>query len=260
MPKFTFNRREKKFLLTYAQFENVVKKITDHGMVYDAYCKNGEVYPIYNIYFDNESNSVIRNSISHPKFKEKFRIRSYSVPQSDDESIYLEIKRKIKGVVIKRRVGLGYGEAKRFIYENIRPKSDDYLKNKVLDEIEYYFKIHRVVPTVYLSYERIAFFDDRDPDFRVTFDRRITTRRTDLKLSSGSYGEQLLDDGEVLMETKISGAIPKWFADILEKEKIYMSGFSKYGNEYSRYRGHEFLHIADRRKYPIGHEKHETNE
>lgn len=246
MPKLTFNRREKKFLLTTAQFESVSRKIIDHGMVYDIYCPNGSIYPIYNIYFDNEHNDVIRKSVSHPKFKEKFRVRSYTVPASDEDGVFLEIKRKINGVVVKRRVGLSYGEAKRFIYDGIRPQSSEYLVNKVLDEIEYYFKSNPVIPTVYISYERVAFFDSKDPDFRVTFDRRITTRRNDLELSKGSYGEQLLGDGEVLMETKISGALPKWFADILSEEKIYMSGFSKYGKEYSRFRGHEYLHIADR--------------
>lgn len=49
------------------------------------------------------------------------------------------------------------------------------------------------------------------------------------------------------MEIKINGAIPKWFADILAEEKIYMTSFSKYGSEYSRFRGHEFTHICDRR-------------
>lgn len=222
-------------------------------MVYDAYCKDGRVYPIYNIYFDNEHNDVIRKSVSHPKFKEKFRVRSYTVPVTGDEQVFLEIKRKIKGVVVKRRAVLSYSDAKRFIYQGIRPETDDYIINKDLNEIEYYFKLNPVKPTVYLSYERIALFDTDNPDFRVTFDRNITYRRTDLKLSSGSYGEQLLDDDEVLMETKISGALPKWFADILAKEEIYMSGFSKYGNEYSRFRGREYQHIKDRRRLPYSH-------
>ncbi len=247
MPKLVFKRREKKFLLTAEQFESIKSKIIDYGMVYDAYCKNGRVYAIYNIYFDDESSSVIRRSSEKPKpkFKEKFRMRSYVIPKDEDD-VFLEIKRKVTGVVVKRRVRLSYAQAKNFIYNGVRPGTDDYLVNQVLNEIEYYFKLNKVKPAVYLSYERIAFFGADDPDFRVTFDRAITTRRTDLKLSSGPYGEQLLKPGEVLMEIKISGAIPKWFADILSEEKIYMTSFSKYGNEYSRRRGHEFTHICDR--------------
>lgn len=248
MPKLVFKRREKKFLLTSAQFESIKQKIIDYGMVYDAYCKNGRVYAIYNIYFDDENSSVIRRSTEKPKpkFKEKFRIRAYVVPEDKDD-VFLEIKRKVTGVVVKRRVRLNYAQAKDFIYNGVRPKTDDYLVNQVLNEIEYYFKLNKVRPAVYLSYERIAFFGADDPEFRVTFDRAITTRRTDLKLSSGSYGEQLLNPDEVLMEIKILSAIPKWFADILSEEKVYMSGFSKYGNEYSRWRGHEFTHVCDRK-------------
>ena len=247
MPKLVFKRREKKFLLTVEQFENVRRKILDYGMVYDAYCKNGSVYKIYNIYFD-DTNSVIRRSSQKPKpkFKEKFRMRSYVIPKDDDD-VFLEIKRKVTGVVVKRRVRLTYAQAKAFISRGERPKTDDYLVNQVLNEIEYYLEQNKVKPALYLSYARIAFFGADDPDFRVTFDREITTRRTDLELSSGSYGEQLLHPDEVLMEIKINGAIPKWFADILAEEKIYMTSFSKYGSEYSRFRGHEFTHICDRR-------------
>ena len=248
MPKLVFKRREKKFLLTVEQFENVRRKILDYGMVYDAYCKNGSVYKIYNIYFDDDTNSVIRRSSQKPKpkFKEKFRMRSYVIPKDDDD-VFLEIKRKVTGVVVKRRVRLTYAQAKAFISRGERPKTDDYLVNQVLNEIEYYLEQNKVKPAVYLSSARIAFFGADDPDFRVTFDREITTRRTDLELSSGSYGEQLLHPDEVLMEIKINGAIPKWFADILAEEKIYMTSFSKYGSEYSRFRGHEFTHICDRR-------------
>lgn len=139
MPKLVFKRREKKFLLTVEQFENVRRKILDYGMVYDAYCKNGSVYKIYNIYFDDDTNSVIRRSSQKPKpkFKEKFRMRSYVIPKDDDD-VFLEIKRKVTGVVVKRRVRLTYAQAKAFISRGERPKTDDYLVNQVLNEIEYY--------------------------------------------------------------------------------------------------------------------------
>ncbi len=253
MPKLVFKRREKKFLITSAQFESIKQKILDYGMVYDTYCKSGSVYTIYNIYFDDDSSSVIRRSIEKPKpkFKEKFRIRSYVVPEDKDD-VFLEIKRKVNGVVVKRRARLTYAQAKDFIYNGVRPQVEDYIVNQVLNEIEYYFKLNRVKPAVYLSYERIAFFGADDPDFRVTFDRAITTRRTDLKLSSGPYGEQLLNPDEVLMEIKISNAIPKWFADILSEEGAFMTSFSKYGSEYLRRRGHEFLHIRDRAGHTAG--------
>lgn len=246
MPELIFRRREKKFLLSLEQYNSILRKILQHGMRYDSHCKDGNIYSIYNIYFDNDNNTVIRRSVSHPRFKEKFRLRSYTVPKSGDEEVYLELKRKINGIVVKRRAGLSYNDAIGFLMDGIMPQSKDRLVCQVLKEISYYLHITNARPAVYLSYDRIAMFDSGDPHFRITFDKNITTRRYDLELSKGPYGEKLLYDDEILMEIKISGAIPKWFADILTEEKAYMSGFSKYGNEYQRRMGHEFLHFRDR--------------
>ncbi len=262
MAKLTFKRCEKKFLLSLGQYEMLKSEILKNGMVYDKYCKGGVVYKIYNIYFDDDENSVIRKSISHPKFKEKFRMRSYFIPKSGEDTVFLEIKRKIKGTVVKRRATLTYKEALDFIENGTRPDTDDYLENKVLDELEYYMSIHNVRPKVFISYERMAFFGGDDPDFRVTFDRNITTRRTDLRLDMGVYGDKLLADDEVLMEVKIPGSIPIWFSDLLARHEIYISGFSKYGNEYSKFKGHDFLHYSSRRDKPLSNtsllnEKHD---
>lgn len=249
MAKYTFERFEKKFLLTSSQFESLLPKLLAHNMEYDKYCQDGGIYSIYNIYYDDDTSSVIRNSIRKPKpkFKEKFRMRSYAIPETGEETVFLEIKRKVHGVVLKRRAKLPYNQAMAFANEGIRPETDDYNKARMFDELEYYFKIHDVKPTVYLSYDRIALFDKFDKNFRITFDRNITTRRYDLELSKGSYGEKLLHDDERLMEIKITHAVPKWLSDILAEEKIYMSGFTKYGNEYRRSRGFEFTHVCDRK-------------
>ena len=53
-------------------------------------------------------------------------------------------------------------------------------------------------------------------------------------MERGSYGEQLLSPGEILMEVKIPGAMPLWLADILSGLHIYSRGFSKYGTEYQK--------------------------
>lgn len=248
MPITTFKRYEKKFLLTEDQMQRLIPKLMEHGLDYDKYCVGGNVYTIYNIYFDDDSSSVIRRSISKPKFKEKFRIRSYVIPKTGEEKIFLEIKRKIKNVVTKRRVIVTYNEYLQFLENKKFPKTDDYSRQRMFDEIEYYFSHNDAEPTIYLSYERIAFFDKNDKSFRVTFDKNITTRRYDLDLRLGSYGEQLLHENERLMEVKITNALPKWLSEVLAQEDIFMSGFSKYGNEYKRHCGFEFLHVDERKQ------------
>jgi len=49
-----------------------------------------------------QDNQLIRHSVSKPRYKEKLRLRSYGVP-SLDAKVYLEIKKKVNGLVNKRR-------------------------------------------------------------------------------------------------------------------------------------------------------------
>lgn len=78
------------------------------------------------------------------------------------------------------------------------------MNRQVFREINYFCHTYNLVPKVYLSYERRAYFEKNDGDFRVTFDKNITTRREDVRLESGSYGQQLLPENTYLMEIKIN--------------------------------------------------------
>lgn len=230
----SFKRYEKKFLITATQYEKLIPKLLKY-MNPDKYCKNNNTYSIYNIYFDTKNNDVIRHSISKPYYKEKLRLRSYKIPTSLDDKVFLELKKKINGIVSKRRVVLTLEEANKLIYENIRPKTNDYVNNQVLNEICYYLSKNKVYPTVYIGYERNAFFCKDDPDFRVTFDSQVLTRRDYLKLEDGCFGDDVVGEGRYLLEVKILGAMPLWFTRILSDLTIYPTHFSKYGNEYMNY-------------------------
>ena len=60
------------------------------------------------------------------------------------------------------------------------------------------------------------------------------TRRYNLNLTAEDFGENLLKEGERLMEVKILGAMPMWLSEILSELSIFPVGFSKYGNEYRK--------------------------
>lgn len=230
----SFKRYEKKFLLSKKQYDKLIPILSEY-MNPDKFCKDGKNYNIYNIYYDTKDNSVIRHSIDKPYYKEKLRLRSYKVPKSIDDTVFLELKKKINGIVNKRRIVLTLGEAYNYLDKGIKPIFNDYTNNQVLEEIDYYLKNNNVIPSVYIGYSRNAFFSKDDHDFRITFDSKIITRRTDLSLESGCYGNELLESNQYLMEVKILGAIPVWFTKILSELKIYNTHFSKYGNEYMRY-------------------------
>ena len=109
MPITTFERFEKKFIVGREQYERLMPAVLNY-MDADAYCLDGNSYKLVNLYFDDDDDSIIRESVRKPKFKEKLRIRSYDIPKDENSTVYIEIKRKFNGVVTKRRAGFPYKE------------------------------------------------------------------------------------------------------------------------------------------------------
>lgn len=227
----TFKRKEVKFLLNMNQF-NELLKVIDLYMEPDKYCVGGKEYGIYNIYYDTPDSYLIRESLAKPYYKEKLRVRSYFSPAGEDDKVYVEIKKKIGGIVTKRRLSMTRKEAEIYLKTGIRPITNKYLDNQVLDEIDVFRKSYPIAPAQYISYQRMAFFGKDNKDFRLTFDRNITDRRYDLSLGKESYGRQIIRADQRLMEIKITDSIPLWLSEALSNLGIYKTSFSKYGRAY----------------------------
>jgi len=219
-----FNRYEKKYLLTEEQYRFLQKKIEDY-MEEDEY----GLSTICNIYYDTEDSYLIRRSIEKPEYKEKLRLRSYGIP-SLDSTVYLEIKKKYQKNVNKRRIALTLKEAYDYLEKGISPKNN----SQILNEIDYLIRRLHLKRNLYLAYDRIAYRMKDGSEFRMTVDHNIRSRKNDMGLERGDQGELLLKEDQYLLETKISGATPLWFAHILSEGKIMPVSFSKYGSIYKQ--------------------------
>lgn len=225
-----FNRFEHKYLITQKQLDAILPVIDKH-MRMDKYCIDHSTYTIANLYYDTDDNALIRKSLEKPVYKEKLRLRSYGVP-GNDSFVFLEIKKKFKKCVNKRRTTLKLKEAYDFCETKSKPEIKEYMNGQVCNEIEYFLNHYDIAPKVYIAYDRLAYFEEENPDLRVSFDTNIRTRRTDLSLEAGDYGTKLLEDGVWLMEIKTSRAKPLWLCDALTENGIMRVSFSKYGTEY----------------------------
>ncbi|WP_166239858.1 polyphosphate polymerase domain-containing protein [Paenibacillus turpanensis] len=227
-----FNRYENKYLLTTAAYEQFYERLLEY-MELDEYNKQHEFYSISNIYFDTKHDTLIRNSLAKPKYKEKLRLRAYGVPQ-ENAKVYLELKKKVFGLVNKRRTALRIHEAYDLVCRGIEPELQDDMNKQVLQEIQYFVQRYELQPKVYLAYDRKALFCKNNRDLRITFDTSIRSRRYDLRLEAGDHGEPLLEEGRWLMEVKAEKTIPLWLSKLLSEHKMYRTSFSKYGNEYKK--------------------------
>lgn len=233
-----FSRVELKYLLSTEDVDALMP-LLDENMDCDPYNFGGKTYQISNIYFDTAQNELIIKSLEKPVYKEKLRLRSYGRVENPEQTVFLEIKKKFDGVVYKRRTPFTYNNAISFLEEQKLPENEK-TNWQVLREIMDLQKRYELLPRVFISYERLAFFGKNNSDFRITLDRNILTRREDLKLDSEIYGTPLLQDGMWLMEAKAFKSFPLWFAKFLSNRKIYSTSFSKYGSEYRVYRSKEY--------------------
>lgn len=191
---------------------------------------------IRNIYFDTDTYRLIRRSLEKPIYKEKLRVRSYHTAGSED-SVFVELKKKYKSVVYKRRLVLPRDKAMDS-FLNGKPFPEN---SQIGKEIQYFWKYYGSLrPTVFLSYEREAYYSLDGSDFRVTFDENILYREEDLSLGSPIYGKALLGEDETLMEIKTSGGIPLWLSRVLTENKIFKTSFSKYGLAYKQMGGRQY--------------------
>ncbi len=220
--QYSFERYEKKYFLNQAQYGAMLKELEKH-MKADDYGQ----YTICNIYYDTDDWRLIRASIDKPLYKEKLRVRSYGTPE-DEQNVFIELKKKFDGIVYKRRMTAPAYSVEPFLYGLI----SDPCAGQVGREIQQFQRFYRAEPKVFIAYDRTAFAGTEDSELRVTFDKNIRWRTAQLDLRDGDFGQQLLDDGRILMEIKIPGVCPMWLSRVLSENLIFPTSFSKYGTCY----------------------------
>ena len=219
---FIFERVEKKYRINSEQKLALVDAIKDK-LIPDSH----GVSTICSLYLDTPDHLLIRNSIDAKTYKEKLRIRSYGVPTVDDK-VFLEIKKKFKGIVYKRRVALDLWQVMEYINSKNPP-----IESQIMSEIDYAMNFYNhPKPSMVVAYEREAFFAKDDPNVRITFDTGVRFREQNLLLENGTDGTFILPDDAVIMEIKTAGAMPMWLSSILNSSGIFPASFSKYGTAY----------------------------
>jgi hypothetical protein len=237
-----FKRKEMKYIMNGERYAHITNFLTKY-MNLDEYNKGNQHYSIANIYYDTHDNNIIRQSVAKPKYKEKLRLRAYGVPDLDTKT-YLEIKKKYRGIVYKRRVTLPLRDAYHFIETGeipVNKKSDRYVNRQVMKELQYAIQFYEPIPVIYLAYDRIAYFGKPESeggpgrDLRISFDFNVRTRREETGLEIGDHGEQLLEEDTFIMEVKSAQTLPRWLLDYFEEHGMRRGSFSKYGAEYKRF-------------------------
>ena len=217
-----FRRVEKKYLITEERRRELMDRIGER-LCRDEYGQS----TVCSLYLDTPDFRLIRNSIDATTYKEKLRLRSYGTPGSDSR-VFLELKKKYRGVVYKRRLAVTYRQAEAYLRSGIKP-----FDSQIFRELDYAMRLYgNPRPAVVLCYERRAFTVPSVPNLRLTFDAAVRYRDTDLALAAGTAGKLLLPENTTILEIKTDGAMPLWLARALDECAIRPASFSKYATAY----------------------------
>lgn len=250
-----FERKEVKYRLSAAQVQALVGALAGR-MAPDAYGRTR----VTSLYLDTPNRALIDRSLEKPLYKEKLRLRAYGTP-APDGLVFIELKKKFKGIVYKRRVGCSYRAARAYLAgvpyaqacarfplvdgeaaaESCSPRS-----LQIAAEIDQFMLRHKpLAPSMYITCERVAYAPVLDAvgeprpdvpfDLRITFDEAIAYRDLFADISTSpaaSVYVPLLGAGEAVMEVKASGPFPLWLVHALDECCAFPTSFSKYGAAY----------------------------
>jgi len=225
-----FKRRERKYLITKEQGAALQRLITRYAEI----DRQGE-YLIQDLYYDTDNWDIICKAIEKPLFREKLRLRFYG-QYNCECPVFLEIKRKFKGTVYKRRIAFPLSNLKNCGVMDIVSAFD----SQIAREICYFLQVNQVSEKIHIAYKRTAFIGVEDKGLRITFDRNIVFHLCSFNNNYFFYehnpdnynGCQILNDNQVLMEIKTEGAIPLWLTRALGENNIFPVSFSKFGVSY----------------------------
>ena len=190
-------------------------------------------YPVLSEYFD----TVERSSYWQKQFgvPNRRRVRSRVYGRRDGAipaSAFIEVKHKLDGVTVKRRIPVGLDELEPLSRGNIpiRETHASPADERILAEITDLVLQGGIRPVVQIRYHRFAYDSGPEGTIRITFDQNPACRFRLVPLTPDDpdFELPLLEPGSAIMEVKTIGPVPFWFRNLIGEFKLVPRGFSKY--------------------------------
>ena len=228
MATLSFERFEYKYLLPSA-LVGPVRRFIGPYVRSDSHA--GGRYLVTNLYLDTPDLEFYREHLRGSADRFKLRLRAYD----ETGPVFLEVKRKIKNVIVKSRVEVPRDRCEGLLFEGDELPLEA-LPAGHLEEFRGRSIHGGVRPVVLVEYDREAYESVLDDEARITFDRAIRFRPAeDMSLAGGSDGTYV--DGApdlggagspVLVELKFNTTCPAWMVDLVRAFNLERQAFSKY--------------------------------
>lgn len=225
-----FSRYEFKYLVRQTLCDEIEDEVR-HFMSYDGHVhpKFDNRYLVRSLYFDNADTECYYEKIDGIKTRRKFRIRTYGTALANDLPIYLEEKGRYNNRTYKHRIPVRAEDLSRLedpgrcmdlldIYPNI-----PLIETFVGDVIR-----RRLTPLVLVDYLRRPYTSAFDMNFRLTFDSSLSAAKANVLYPPANTPRYLSKAGWTILEVKFHRRIPAWFHRILQAHSFTRLSISKY--------------------------------
>jgi hypothetical protein len=227
-------RYEYKYLVPTEQYE-ALRSAVQPFLVRDKFAAKQPkgMYTVKSIYFETPNFEMYHTKLDGIAHRMKVRLRGYN--QGDDGSpVFMEIKRKYEGPILKNRAYTSYGVVCQMFkpgtaFEDFAPQ----IKNPDNARRFFYQILSRNLrPVVNVIYEREPYLGkvlDPENDFRLTFDLHL--RSVGYPAVEGLFDEQgavFAFPGFFILEVKFNHFCPAWVKPIIEELQLRKEPASKY--------------------------------
>lgn len=198
----------------------------------DPFCEQAPAhrYAIGSLYLDGFDFPFHRAKKNRQPQRLKLRVRHY--PEAPDAGCFIEIKRRVGDVIVKRRQHLAADVDWAPIVRGEVPA-----RTSVEADFADVLALHDATPALYVHYRREAWVSDIDEYGRVTFDSMIAyATHRDWSLPTPDVELHPVDDPAalgtpasfVVIEMKFAERMPLWMESLTARFDLFRRGFSKY--------------------------------
>ncbi len=190
-------------------------------------------YRVNSLYLDSRELVLFQQTSGGLKNRFKLRVRFYD--GNPDSPAFLEIKRRVTGVILKERAVIAR-EGVRSLLDGGRPQLSHLLGNNgnaaCGGAMQNFCDLYESIdggPQIYVCYMREAYVSPDSDQVRVTFDRQLLGSPFDRAtcLVPPTDGTEP-DVGGVILELKFTDRFPSWMRELVEAFNLQRRSVPKY--------------------------------
>jgi len=188
-------------------------------------------YRVNSLYLDSDKLYTFWDWVNSNRNRFKLRMRFYDA--RPDTPVFLEIKRRVHGCILKQRCAIRK-QAAHLVLEGQMPPLEDVFSRepKYLVALEGFTtlvaRLH-AEPKALVTYLREAYVALDNEDVRVTLDREVRIApcpKLDFSLNLNEYVQPFGD--RVILELKFNNRFPNWFNEMVHRFGLTRGAAAKY--------------------------------